>query len=469
MKAPTLLGDLLRAQTVVAVLSAVLVGLGGTGATAILLRKHQDRILRSLGKSLCRTIEQEQKEDPGFSFSQAAHDAFREMDMSSYLFEIEGRNWEVVAREGTLEGWTSVGLARLKQGDCVTRGKPSQQGLAGAFRACAHYCDQDHRVLVAASNIHGDPDIRLAVQALFGTILLVLGAGVFVGRSLIRRRLRPLQRLAEAVTRLQSESGAALGVGAKSTELARLEGAIDGLLRQLHQALQREKRFSQEASHELRTSLTVLRTRVEGMRSGMHSQPQLQHEADALISNLDALDRLVEALLLLARSEEDSGVPTSPVNLCDLAREAAEERKQADGAGSPPPEVIAPDEILVMGSEDLIGRALFNLMENARKFGGAGARILIRVAKENAWAQVTVEDDGPGIPRESRPYVFERFYRDPSRRGLNSGTGLGLAVVRSIAVRHRGNVSTGPSETLGGEAVRLWLPILGAEDSWRVL
>ena len=342
MKARTLLGDLLRAQALVAVLSAVLLGLGGTGATAILLRKHQDRVLRSLGKSLCRTIDHEQKEVPTFSFAQAAHDAFSEMDMSSYLFEIEGKNGEVVAREGALKGWTSVGLTRLKQGDCVTRRKPSQHGLAGAFRACAHYCDPDHRILVAASNIHGDPDIRLAVQALFGTILLVLGAGVFVGRSLIRRHLRPLQRLAEAANRLQSESGAALGVGTKSTELARLEGAIDGLLRQLHQALQREKRFSQEASHELRTSLTVLRTRVEGMRSGMSSQPQLQLEADALISSLDALDRLVEALLLLARSEEDSGVPTSPVNLCDLAREAAEARKQADGAASPPPVVIAP-------------------------------------------------------------------------------------------------------------------------------
>lgn len=78
---------------------------------------------------------------------------------------------------------------------------------------------------------------------------------------------------------------------------------------------------------------------------------------------------------------------------------------------------------------------------------------------------VTVEDDGPGIPEESRPFVFDRFYRDPARRGRISGTGLGLAVVRSIALRHRGNVSTGPSEALGGEAVRLWLPVFETEDA----
>jgi signal transduction histidine kinase len=123
-----------------------------------------------------------------------------------------------------------------------------------------------------------------------------------------------------------------------------------------------------------------------------------------------------------------------------------------------------PDEILVMGSEDLLGR-----VENARKFGGAGARILIRVARANSLAMVTVEDDGPGIPEESRPFVFDRFYRDPARRGRISGTGLGLAVVRSIALRHRGNVSTGPSEALGGEAVRLWLPVFETEDAWRAL
>ena len=469
MKSRTLLGDLLRVQTLLAVLSAVLLGVGGTGATAILLRKHQDGILRSLGKSVCRTIAQELREEPTSSFGQAAHDAFTEMDLSSYLFVVQGRNGEVLASEGAPEGWSVRGVAGLSHGECATRQGPSQRGLSGALRACVHDCDRDHRILVAASNVHGDPDVRLAVGALCGTFLLVLGAVTLVGRAMIRRRLRPLLRLAEAANRLRGESGASLGVGSESTELARLEGAIDGLLRQLREALQREKRFSQEASHELRTSLTVLRTRVESLRDGMPAHPPLQLEAEALIANLDALDRLVEALLLLARSEEDTGLPTNPVNLCDLAREAAQMRQRVDGQASPVPEVVAPDEILVMGSEDLLGRALFNLMENARKFGGAGARILIRVARANSLAMVSVEDDGPGIPQESRPFVFDRFYRDPTRRGRISGTGLGLAVVRSIALRHRDNVSTGPSEALGGEAVRLWLPVLSTEEAGRAL
>ena len=463
MRPPTLLGDLLRVQTLIAVLSGLLVGLGGLAATVILLRKSQDRTLRTLAGSVCHTIEQERKEDPSIRYADAARGAFTEMALPQFLLEIQDLGGVLLVSEGALRDWSSRGLEGMKHGGCVTRRRPGHRTLVGASRACVRYCDADHRILVATADVHGNQDVRRAVRALLAMFLMALGAGVFVGRGLIRRRLRPLHRLERAATRLHAGTGTSLGAGARPLELARLEEAFDRLLQQLHEALQREKRFTQEASHELRTSLTVIRARVEVLAGGLGSLPDLRSEAEALIRSLDSLDRLVEALLLLARSEQAAGLPGEPVNLCDLARETADERSRADGPGSPPPEVQVPDEILVRGSEELLGRALSNLLENARKFGGPGARIRIRVAGEDGRALLTVEDDGPGIPAEMRPYVFERFFRTPSQRGRVPGTGLGLAVVRSIARSHGGDVSTEASETLGGEAVRLWLPLLGVE------
>ncbi|HEU5179966.1 MAG TPA: ATP-binding protein [Candidatus Polarisedimenticolia bacterium] len=462
MRSRSLLGQLLRDQVLLALLSAVVLVLAGTGATAILLRKQQDDMLRSLGRSLCHTIAEENREESSKSPAEAAQEALGEVALSDLRIEVEDAVGKPVASSGSLDGWSRPARGALAQGKCTTRRSRGQGPLQGS-RACFEQCKGDLRILVAASNIHGRSDIRLAVKVMSGTLLVLLGTAALAGRALIRRRLQPLQRLASAAARLGTIPGSTLGVGAEPSELARLESSIDHLLGQLQDALRREKRFTQEASHELRTSLTVLRARVEGLRARALDPDRLAVETGALIANLDALDRLVEALLLLARSEEDAELPRSTVNLCDLAREAAQARREADGGGSPALEVVAPDEILVAGSEELLGRALSNLVDNARKFGGAAARIRIHVAREDSRACVSVEDSGPGIPAESRPHVFERFFRDPSRRGSIQGTGLGLAVVRSIALRHHGGVSTGGSDALGGEAVRMWLPILGSE------
>jgi signal transduction histidine kinase len=121
--------------------------------------------------------------------------------------------------------------------------------------------------------------------------------------------------------------------------------------------------------------------------------------------------------------------------------------------------VDAPDEVLVRGSEDLLARALGNLVDNARKFGGPGARIVIRVREEGPRAIVSVADDGPGIPAGSKDHVFERFFRGAETRGTTEGAGLGLAVVRAIARRHQGSIDARSSE-LGGAELRLDLPAL---------
>jgi signal transduction histidine kinase len=295
------------------------------------------------------------------------------------------------------------------------------------------------------------PAVRRAAAVMLAALPLAAALGTLLGGSLFRRRLSALGRLEAAVAGTAADAGASIDVPAGTREIATLQDAFNGLLARLGEALSRERRFTQEAAHELRTPLATLRARLEPMAA---SEPRAAQALD----DVDALDRLVDTLLLLARSES-APLPATPVNLCDLARDAAQRRFLTDGERSRRPEVDAPDEILVRGSEDLLARALCNLVDNARKFGGPQARIVIRVREEGPRAFVSVADDGPGIPAGSVERVFERFFRGADVRPNVDGSGLGLAVVRAIATRHQGTVEARAS-TLGGAELLLELPAL---------
>jgi signal transduction histidine kinase len=278
-----------------------------------------------------------------------------------------------------------------------------------------------------------------------------------LGGIAIAKALKPLDELEQAAARLTAASPLALGVGARPLEIARLERSFDGLLERLGAALARERRFTQEASHEIRTPLTVIRARVERLAAARTDGERGDHVV-AVLRELGSLETLVEALLLLSRAE-DAPLPRDPVNLCDLARSAARRQGLVDGATGTPVAVEAPDEILVRGSEELLDRAIGNVVENARKFAGPAGRIRLRIEARSGRGVISVADDGPGIAEGTRAQVFERFYRDPSQRQASDGAGLGLAVVRAIAVRHGGDVTADRSD-LGGAELRIDLPLL---------
>jgi two-component system sensor histidine kinase MprB len=113
----------------------------------------------------------------------------------------------------------------------------------------------------------------------------------------------------------------------------------------------------------------------------------------------------------------------------------------------------------VRGNEELLDRAIANVVENARKFSGPSGRIRVRVEVVAGRGVITVADDGPGIASETRSQVFDRFFRDPAHRRTSNGAGLGLAVVRAIVARHGGSVSAGQSE-FGGAELRFEFPLL---------
>jgi len=453
MRRPTLLVQILKVQTLVVALSCALLVAGSMAGSAVLLRRDQDEGLRTLGATLCRSVQ-------GRDMVVAAGTEFEDAKRAGYRYELVDPAGRVEVDAGELEEWEAP-RAHTDDG-CFTTGHILARGDHSAYRACETECGATFHVRVVTVDVLSRPAVDRAAWVVLAALPVAILAGAWAGMLLFRKRLRPLQQLEEAASLLEARPGVALGVQAHAAELAGLETAFDSLLARLGEALAREKRFSQEASHELRTPLTVLRARLERLQKEGGSAGDLAPEVTAALDDIGALDRLVESLLLLARSES-AALPTAPVNLCDLAREAAHRQSLADGPSVRMPEVEAPDEILVRGSEELLARALGNLIENSRKFGGTRARIRIRVRQEDGHGVITVEDDGPGIAPEHRPLVFDRFFRSPSDRNRVEGSGLGLAVVRAIVRRHGGDVGTRGC-VLGGEEVRISLPILRTQD-----
>jgi signal transduction histidine kinase len=318
-------------------------------------------------------------------------------------------------------------------------------------------CNQGYVMTAITRDVLYEPTVRRNVGILLVALPVALAIGMALGGLAIGRALRPLDELEKAAARLTASSTLSLGVGARLKELARLERSFDGLLDRLGAALARERRFTQDASHELRTPLTALNARIERLGSARSDDERREHIA-AMARELHSLEVLVEALLLLARSE-DAPLPRVPVNLCDLARIAARRQAVIDAGAGRPIDVEAPDEVLVRGSEELLDRAIGNVVENARKFAGSAGHIRVRVDAIERRAVVSVGDDGPGIPSEARATVFDRFFRDSAHRHTSNGAGLGLAVVRAIVTRHGGNVSASRSD-LGGAELRIEIPLL---------
>jgi signal transduction histidine kinase len=445
---PTLIGQLFRVHTLVVAVACALLVLATMAASATLLRNRQDRTLEAIAVEVANGVEVEAAEEH-VTTVRGAEEYFRESRLEGYRFELLDKDGVLAASDGKLSGWTSDGFDVAVDARAGSP-RPRAGALRGdLFRACARWCGPDYVVRVVTSDVLDHTDVRWVGGVLLGALPLATLIGALLGRALFNRRLRPLGRLEAAAAASAADPDVTLRVEAPAREIATLRDAFNGLLARLGEALARERRFTQEASHELRTPLAAIRGRIERLATdGPLTVNQAGHVATAL-REVDGLTALADALLLLARSES-APLPATPVNLCDLARAVA-----SDHAA----QVEAPDEVLVRGSEELLNRAIANLVENARKFGGPKARIQVRVTADGKSAAIAVADDGPGIDAADREHVFDRFYRAPGARAATDGVGLGLPVARAIALRHHGTIDVTSSDS-GGAEFRIVLPLL---------
>jgi signal transduction histidine kinase len=287
---------------------------------------------------------------------------------------------------------------------------------------------------------------------------------LFLARFLARGMTQPLRDMAQAARRMargdyrqRVEVRTRDEVGQLADTFNRMAGEMENLER-----LRRD--LVANVSHELKTPISAIRAHLENLLDGVEEpNPAV---LSVMLQQSERLSRLIEQLLDLSRLESgDVPLELEPVQLAPLVDRVVREIEVT----RPDSHVVVSKQIpadlpAVEADRERIHQVLFNLLDNAFRFTPAGGRITVRASQHGHLCEVSVEDTGPGIPLEHLPFVFERFYRvDPSRSRGDGGTGIGLAIARSVVEAHDGRIWV--ESTVGkGSGFRFVLPIVGPDQ-----
>jgi signal transduction histidine kinase len=294
---------------------------------------------------------------------------------------------------------------------------------------------------------------RAASQTLTWWLLVPVMAGaalLFVDARI--RAMAPYDELIElpvmvvllfAITRHTSRRKAAMA-------------ALDEVSRRNAELLERQRAFVQNASHELRTPITVALAHAELLPGSDAGASGIDASSDAaiVVDELGRLRRLVDRLLLLATAERDDPARLAPTRLVQLADDALRRWQPAPRRWLRGDQ----DDVTVLADPDRLAVALDAVLDNAVRFTRDGDSIEVSVHRHGSEAALTIADSGPGIPASQLQSVFDRFERAALVPDSPYNFGLGLSIVRAIAEAHGGRVTAGPGPA-GGAAVTIWLPL----------
>ncbi len=304
---------------------------------------------------------------------------------------------------------------------------------------------------------------RMRFFLIFG-VLAGTGLALLAGLMLARGAMAPIASLTRAAREIARTRDPAVRLPQPPAEdevadlartLEQMLAALDEARGETQSALDRQREFIADASHELRTPLTSILANLELLEAELQGEDA--EIAGAALRSSRRMRRLVGDLLLLARA--DAGRPSArePVDLGAVAREAAGEAMPMATSHELTLEVEDESGALVLdGSPDELHRLVLNLIQNALMHTPPGTAIAVGVRRKADSLVVEVSDDGPGIPPELRPRIFERFVRGTGDRA-SGGSGLGLSIVRAVAESNGGTVELSDSDS-GGARFTVRLP-----------
>jgi two-component system, OmpR family, sensor histidine kinase MprB len=300
-------------------------------------------------------------------------------------------------------------------------------------------------------------EVDQSLQRLGALLLLIAVGGIalaaVLGLLISRTALAPVTRLTETAERVSvtGDLSERIEVGEGSDELSRLATSFNTMLGALEDSTRAQRQLVADASHELRTPLTSLRTNIEVLAANRDLPDEDRNRLlSDVVEQLEEMTTLISELIELARAEQQTVAPED-LRL-DLLTSDAIERVRRNRPGVAFSTRL--QESVVRGVPATLERAIGNLLDNAAKWSPPGSEVEVEVSD----GSVAVRDHGPGIADEDLPYVFDRFYRARSARGM-PGSGLGLAIVRQVAEAHGGEVR---AERANGGGTRMVLRLNGA-------
>jgi two-component system sensor histidine kinase MprB len=345
-----------------------------------------------------------------------------------------------------------------------TRAREAARGGGDLYFSNRHYRGVGFRVLTipgspfAVQIIRPLTEVNRTLHRITLLLIVIAAGGIGVAAALgllvSRAALTPVRRLTEtteAVTETRDLSQRIKSTGTSQDELGRLATSFNTMLAALQDSSRAQRQLVADASHELRTPLTSLRTNIEVLARENELPPdERERLLEDVVEQIGEMTVLIGELIELARDSRPDAVaePERDVRLDLLAADAVERARR-----NRPSVEFETDlhESLVQGAPSTIERAVANLLDNAAKWSPPGGTVEVAVRD----GEVAVRDHGPGIADEDLPYVFDRFYRARSARGM-PGSGLGLAIVKQVAERHGGSVVAERPED-GGTLIRLRL------------
>ncbi|GAA3389467.1 HAMP domain-containing sensor histidine kinase [Cryptosporangium minutisporangium] len=357
------------------------------------------------------------------------------------------------ALAGTALGVTYIAVAQTTEPQPITQRTAKVYGAEWELLGTTTVAEVSE--IEAAVNYNTLQNLRTySLIALGGLFVASLG----IGWVLSGRVLRPVGAIARAARDIQAtDLSRRIRLHGPHDELRELGDTIDSMLDRLEDAFSAQRQLIDDASHELRSPLAIIRTHLDASLTDPDATPDERQRAVAVVDRATSrMSRLVEDLLATARRDADAAVETD-VDLAAVAREAGEEASLDDRPIRLRYATVP--GLRLVGDADALRRAVGNLLSNALRLAPEGSTVTVATGRSGSWLWAAVADEGPGIAQEDLPRVFDRFWRAPNGRSSSRErrTGLGLAIVRQITESHGGSVAAFSAVGTGSTFV-LWLP-----------
>jgi signal transduction histidine kinase len=288
-------------------------------------------------------------------------------------------------------------------------------------------------------------------------LLVLVPVGLAIGWAVAGRVVRPVGTIAGVAREIEAtDLSRRIRLGGPPDEMRDLADTFDAMLDRLDQGVRTQRRFVEDASHELRNPLAVIRTTLDVALSEPEDAESLRRAAEVARRTADRMSTTVDELMALARTSVQPERRTS-VDLAEVVAEVAQEYDAEASTRGVRLSRLAPSGLVVDGDRSALKRAQANLVSNALRVAPSGSLVHCRAGRSSGWLWFGVRDVGRGIARDEQALVFRRAWRDGAPAAEGEAHGLGLALVRQIAEAHGGTVSVASRPGHGASFV-IWLP-----------
>ncbi len=300
---------------------------------------------------------------------------------------------------------------------------------------------------------------RSVALAFAFAIPLLAALAVFAGTAIARRGLVPLDRIANLASEIEAHDlSERLDLPPRADELGRLAATFDRMLDRLQRAFDRERRFTGDASHELRAPLSVIRAEADLALRKERTPDEYRRALSTIAAEADALEALTRDLLNVARADANGGMPAphTPIDLGAVAGDAVQRLAVLAAQRGVRVDVAASPGAIVLAEREGLERAVITVLHNAIKYAAGNGTVDVHVTRAGDIVELCVSDDGRGFSMEGLQRAFDRFWRDDDARAL-PGSGLGLAIAKTTVERFGGTIAIANGAG-GGAVVRLRFP-----------